>query len=350
MFHSAKLRLTLGYLAVIMLVSISFSAVIYNVSIKELDKGLRHQTTFVIQNGPFPIINGERFETARQEQYEASTHRLILQLAFVNTAMLVVGGLFSYWLAKRSLDPLEEAIETQIRFTGDAAHELRTPLTAMKTEIEVNLRDKNLTLKDAKSVLASNIEEIDKLEALTNALLRLAKNERMNTEAWQRVSLASAVHSAWKRIAADAKTRRIKLDAAGADDVEVFGDHDQIVELFVILFDNAVKYGRDNTLVTVQAGAHDGQVTIKVADQGQGISAEDIEHIFERFYRADQSRTKNTVPGYGLGLSLAERIVQSHGGRIRVASEPGVGTTFTFGLPRAHEVVSEAGKNEAEAA
>jgi signal transduction histidine kinase len=246
--------------------------------------------------------------------------------------MLVTGFFVSSILARRSLRPLEEMLSAQSRFTSDAAHELRTPLTAMKTEIEVSLRDKKLSKDEAVEVLESNLEEVQKLETLTSALLRLAKSdEKVDKTLWNDYRLIDILEGAKDRVAKKANDKSIEI-LLPKSKVKVNGDADQLLELFVTLFDNALKYSAQKSKVEVKVEKLENKVYASVTDQGVGITEVDLPHIFERFYRADQSRSKTKVGGYGLGLSLAKTIAEAHGGKISVESEYKKGSTFTVEL------------------
>lgn len=347
MIKNTVLRLTLGYLTIIMAISLLFSVLVYQVSNHEVGRGLRRGFDVVVQgpgtvgtdDGPVtrvaPLPGGvANFETFREEQLESASHRLQVELGLLNVFMFAGGAAASYWLARRHIDPIHEAMEAQSRFTSDAAHELRTPLTAMKTELEVGLRDKNLSAKEARGLLESNLEEVDKLTSLTNALLRLAHTSSNNdTSHWKPVALKKLILDVTKDYEHSAKQHDIKLDTTAVTDVKVNGDAAQLREAVIILLDNALKYGRDSMTIRLASRQVDGKAELSVADQGIGIKATDLAHIFDRFYRADQSRTKLTVPGYGLGLSLAKTIVEQHGGNIAAHSKLDMGTTFIITLP-----------------
>ena len=205
----------------------------------------------------------------------------------------------------------------------------------MKTEIEVALRSKKMGAKETKEILSSNLEEIGKLETLTEALLRLAKSgHRPDISTWTPVKITDVLEAARDRVLPQATMRNIVFELPSPSAVKLNGDYGQLVELFVVLFDNAVKYGTDKTKVVLTAMQNDQNVVVSVADKGIGIAKEDLPHVFERFYRADQSRTKNTATGYGLGLSVADAIAKSHNGSITAHSDPKAGTTFTVSLPR----------------
>lgn len=328
---SARTKLALTYLAIIMILSLGFSTVFYYQSINEARYGFRRQENQLREFLYFTTPEG--VQKIRDIQLSAFKLNLQRRLVALNLGMLVVGGALSFYLAKRSLRPLEETIESQNRFASDAAHELRTPLTAMKTEIEVTLRDKNLKVAEAKDVLASSLEEINKLESLSGALLRLAKSTReVDKSMWQDYSLVDILKEAKARIDSKAISRKITFRLPKSQ-VTVHGDPDQLIELFVVLFDNAIKYSPERSKVDVKVTKRDDKVKVQVIDHGVGITEIDLPHIFDRFYRADKSRTSSNENGYGLGLSLAKQIVEIHCGEISAKSDFGKGSIFTVEIP-----------------
>jgi two-component system, OmpR family, sensor histidine kinase CiaH len=334
MMNSARTRLALTYLTIIMALSIGFSFYFYHQSTNEANSGLRRQAG---QLGPnLFFTNPDSLDKIRVAGQKEFNRRLRNRLIMLNIGMLTVGTVASFYLAKRSLEPLEESMAAQSRFTSDAAHEIRTPLTAMKTEIEVALRSGKLTSAEARELLNSNLEEINKLESLTSALLRLAKSSQtpVDPQALPVVELGGSFMSALSRVTAAADTKSIVLKTPKTLPYIVHGDPDQLTELFVVLLDNAIKYSPDKTQIVVTAAKSSDHVAVTIKDQGVGIKPDDLPHIFERFYRADLSRTKSvSASGYGLGLSLAESIMKAHGGVIKVSSKPDKGTTFVLEFP-----------------
>jgi signal transduction histidine kinase len=336
MFHSAALKLTFWYLTIIMALSIGCSFAIYYESSNDLARGAQHQVglynDFLRPNnlGPdtFPS-----FQQMRDDQLSKDRASLRTHLIEFNAAVLVLGGLASYALARRTLHPIEEALESQTRFTGDASHELRTPLTAMQTEIEVALRDKNLSSSDARSLLKSNLEEVGKLRALSDGLLRLARRNGVPDDN-ATAELEKIVAQAIDRHQKSASSRKIVINNK-ATKLILKGDPDSLTELVAILIDNAIKYSPRGTEVTITSRRHVKTVLISITDQGEGISVEDLPRVFERFYRTDTSRSKNKAEGYGLGLAIAQQIAESHHGFIDVKSAIGKGSTFTAHLPLA---------------
>ena len=329
---SSRVRLAVTYLAIIMVLSFGFSGFLYAQSVQEAKGNLSRQSTRLRDYLYF--TSPEQIQSIQDNQLQAFKKSLIKRLLVLNLGMFVLGGCLSIILAKRSLRPMERALEAQSRFTSDAAHELRTPLTAMKTEIEVALRSKKLRLSEAKETLSSSLEEVVKLELLTSALLRLARDSRnIDRTYWQHYKLADILQTAYDRLAEKAKLRDIGIELPKTKLI-IFGDPDQLVELFVTLLGNAIKYSPNKSKIQIKAHKdHNSMVVVKVIDNGIGISQIDLPHIFERFYRADHSRNKSKVDGYGLGLSLAESIVKTHNGKITVKSTVGEGSVFTVLLP-----------------
>jgi len=330
LFTSAALRLTLWYLALIMGVSIACTVALYQVSAGDLRKAVQRQIEFYSQ-----VLAPEElqsFSKLRRAQLSNDLTHLRERLVLFNVVILVGGGLASYALARKTMRPLEESLKAQTRFTGDASHELRTPLSVMQTEIEVALRDPKLKISDAKELLASNLEEVNRLKALSEGLLRLAgTSPELKME---RVALKKVVDEAMERSKKPAASRKIKLIKAEANG-QVMGSPSQLADLVVILLDNAIKYSAEGQPVEISAGVKGGQGYIKIIDRGPGISAEDLPKIFDRFYRADSSRSKGQAEGYGLGLAIAKKIADLHHGYIEVKSHLDRGSTFTVKLPAA---------------
>lgn len=328
MFHSALVKLTLLYVLIVMIISISFSVVLFNVSSRELGRGLGNQTQKLRNMPPFSNPFVDELERIRDEQIDESAQNLKLNLIYFNLIIFVSATFGCYFLAKISLRPIESAMEAQNRFTADASHELRTPLTAMRSEIEVNLRDKNLTISEARALLKSNIEEINKLEYLSSALLKLAKVDNEDKKNFKEVDLAKIAESAINKVNKLADKKSIII-SANLKSAKTLGDEASLTELFVILLDNAIKYSPKGSRITIEIKKSDKHLEIVVSDHGMGIKASDLPHIFSRFYRADISRSKEKVDGYGLGLSIAKRIAELHGAKISATSVPGKGSQFT---------------------
>src|SRR5258706_8205521 len=343
MFQSARFRLTAWYLVIIMAISIFFSAFIYIGATREFDRILRIQKMRlqhpeihlkIIQGKPWAI---ESFPTPSQpdpQVEEEERLRVLESLLGVNIIILIISSLAGYFLAGRTLRPIKEMVDEQNRFITDASHELNTPLTALKTTLEVNMRDKNLTLEKAKDVLKSNLEEVGNLQLLSDDMIKLTQYQKLNGKKhFVSLQLSSVLQSAISKISSLARKKNINISTNISETHYIMGDEKNLVELFVILLDNAIKYSPQKKNIIIALKRIDGKVVIAVEDAGIGIKREDIPHNFDRFYRSDESRTKQKTPGYGLGLSIAKRIVDMHKGTISVESEVGHGTVFTVTFP-----------------
>jgi two-component system, OmpR family, sensor histidine kinase CiaH len=331
MFHSTALKLTLWYLAIVLALSLSLSVVIYRFASDELARNTRRQIIFF--NNQLDPVDFNNFAQLRQKQLNQGLNRLRGDFILFNVLVLAGGGALSYALARRTLKPIEESLETQKRFASDASHELRTPLAAILAENEVTLRNSSLTKLQAVKQLHSNIEEVEKLRSLADGLLRLATSDRQ-TKLTEIVSLKEAATEAqkpWSKIAAG-RNIAIKSDFKPA---KVRGDYQSLVDLVSILLDNAVKYSSDGSQVKLNISKQDKEAIISVEDKGKGISAKELPKIFERFYRTDTGRGRNQPGGYGLGLAIAKKIVDLHRGSIEVTSAPERGSIFKIRLPSA---------------
>jgi two-component system, OmpR family, sensor kinase len=228
-----------------------------------------------------------------------------------------------------TLARLENLFATQRRFVADVSHELRTPLTVIKGEVSLM---RKLGGMDEESL--SGIEsEVDRLTRLVGNLLLLAQAESgklpMDLKKVELDTVLLDVFQQVRTLAGD----RINVQIDEIEQVVVTADRDRIKQVLLNIAGNAVQYTPLNGKVTLSLKVAGDQARIVIADTGPGIPAEDLPHIFERFYRGEKSRTRSINTGFGLGLSIALWIVRSHGGGIDVASREGVGTSFIIRLP-----------------
>jgi signal transduction histidine kinase len=343
MFHSTRLKLTAWYLIIIMAISISFSAFIYFGAAREYDRvtrieqyrvhhpvqpGIIPQTPFY-QTDIFPLPPQQDNELVEWEKI-----RVLEALFGVNMIILFLSALAGYFLAGRTLRPIKNMIDEQNRFITDSSHELNTPLTSLKTSIEVNLRDKNFNKERAEEVLQSNLEDVNNLQFLSAELIKLTQYQDQNNNLqFEKFYLSDVLQEAVEKVKSLAKKKNISIKV-DTTKVRIMGDRRSTAELFIILLDNAIKYSLNKTVVNLSIKKIDSKVQVFVKDNGMGIEKKDIPYIFDRFYRADKSRTKQNASGYGLGLSIAKRIAVLHNGNIVVESEFGKGSTFIVTLPK----------------
>lgn len=331
MFHKSSLKLASLYLVIIMAISLFFSATVYRLSIQEFSRGILRPGPTLQRGQNISQQLQNELEAERQIRYDEAKARILNTLLLTNLAILIAAGGLSYVLARRTLKPIEQAHETLERFTADASHELRTPLAAMQSEAEVALMSKKLTVAQAKKVLESNLEEVERLTNLTAGLLRLAHSEAKVQE-FENVEVNTLLLQATEQVRQRSDEKHIRLTPDIQDEVTVLGNRGSLVELFVIILDNAIKYSPDNSTVNIKAQTSGKFTSVMFTDSGKGIKPSEIPYIFDRFYRSDSARSKEDIGGYGLGLAIAKSIVGAHQGEITAKSSP-KGTTIQVELP-----------------
>lgn len=323
MFTAARLKLTAWYVIIIMLVSVIFSGIIYRESTYEIERSLIQQQ-YRFDRRFAPYVTNELLAEAEG--------RVRLALILINAGILTASAIAGYFLAGKTLNPIEKMVTEQKQFVANASHELRTPLTTLRTEIEVALRDKKISLA-TKRLLKSNLEEVTRMQALSDYLLSLSRYQQNTKQlALSATAIKPIIHKSVQQLTPIAKKRKIKL-IEKTQNKYVMGNSDSLSELTKIIIDNAIKYSKNSGKVTVATITEGKNLKINVSDTGVGIKASDLPHIFDRFYRADQARAKLTSGGYGLGLAIAKQIVWLHHGSIAVSSKENKGTTVSVSLP-----------------
>ncbi|HSW85326.1 MAG TPA: HAMP domain-containing sensor histidine kinase [Candidatus Saccharimonadales bacterium] len=313
-----------------MTLSIGFSCVIYQISSHELARQVPSQSLFE-HHGFDGLYYSPDFNQFFQDRLDEGRGELLSRLILLNITVLFLGSALSYYLARRTLTPIENAMASQSRFVTDASHELRTPLASMLVTNDVALRKSKISLPEAKEVIRSNAEDIQHLRELTDGLLSLATQDNSNIKA-DEVSLQAIVTEAINRVLPAAQAKAISIEDNIAD-IKVTGDKQRLEQVMVILLDNAIKFSSKKGKIEILSNSKSKRVLLSIKDYGEGIKSKDLPYIFDRFYRADSSRNKPDAGGYGIGLAIAQQIVERHDGRISVKSKPGHGTTFTVELP-----------------
>ncbi len=231
------------------------------------------------------------------------------------------------------LDRLEHGFESQRRFTADASHELRSPLSRLRTEMEVALR-RPRDRAEYVETLQSCLEEVDRLTLLVEELLTLARLDAGQArEPVERVGLDRIIQDVARRFEPQARERGVQIRTRIEGPVVADIGRGPASLVLANLIDNAVKFSPAGGAVTVSLADGPDEAVVSVTDEGPGIGAEDLPHVFERFYRGQAARAGH-APGVGLGLALTQTIVRAHGGRIEAFNRPEKGTVFALRLPR----------------
>jgi signal transduction histidine kinase len=260
------------------------------------------------------------------EPEEDALHGLLGYMLLGVTVSLAVAAAGGWFLAGKSLAPVRAAFERQQAFIADASHELRTPLAVIRANAEF-VQSEQPDSEEASEILA----ETDRLTSLVDSLLALARGQAP-TAPEVPLDFGALVADSAQAMQPLAGDRKVALEVAATPGLEVRGDPDQLRRLMVILVDNALRYTPEGGRVEVDAHGSNGTAVVAVRDTGIGMDRDALEHVFERFYRADDARTRASG-GAGLGLSIAEQLVHAHGGRISAESAPGRGSIFTVSLP-----------------
>ena len=332
MFTSATLKLTAWYLINLIIICLIFSYIIFELSTSEISSRLERLQIRVEGSSqtltlPGPVTLNE----IRADQTQEARASIFVGLVYMNLAVVTLGGIGSFILARRTLRPIEEAHEAQSRFTSDASHELRTPLAVMKSEIQVALRDPHMSNEEYRELLKSNLEEVDKLTELSHSLLQLSRLEYGDVRRGDKVDIRQTIVSTVEQFSVPKK--RI-LTSFPKNDFSIDGSQPIIADLFHILIDNALKYSPIDSPISIEVTTNGRTCKIIFTNQGAGVNKQDLPKIFDRFYRAARSNKSNEISGYGLGLSLARKIVALHDGAITATSTPNKTTSFIVQLPQ----------------
>ena len=226
---------------------------------------------------------------------------------------------------------LEAAFAQQARFTSDASHELRTPVSVILSQTQTAL-SRERPSSEYREALEACERAARRMRSLTESLLQLARLDAgQETMKRERFDLSRVVRDCVEMVRPLAAERGIQIQS-DVPSLECLGDAERIGQVVTNLLTNAIHFNRDQGEVRLSARTEGDVVFLAVADTGQGIPAEDLPHLFERFYRADKSRSR--IQGRnGLGLAICKAIMDAHGGGIEVSSQPGAGSTFTVKLP-----------------
>ena len=267
--------------------------------------------------------------TALYSGLQKATYAQIV-LGFV---ALLIASVIGYFMAGRALIPIKEAYDRQKQFAADASHELRTPLAVVMASADLLLADPSIENPFLRQVLEDLKSEVKKMTNLVSDLLMVARSDNNALKVKiQRLDLTEILKQVIRTMTPIAEKKNIRLSGEDFRKVMINADEQKIKQLAIILVDNAIKYTPEGGVVLVRLEkVDDTRAVFAVMDTGIGIAPEDLDKVFERFYRVDKARSRE-MGGNGLGLAIAWEIVKLHDGNISVASKLGEGTKFTVEL------------------
>lgn len=281
-------------------------------------------------------IHGETLGYIAVGQNVTTYEELLDNVLLLLIALLIISSIgiavLSYFLAKKSMQPIQTSYEQQRQFVANASHELRTPLAVLYSSLELFEEQMQQNGNDYPHDMMDDMKnEANYMNEMLSSLLYLTRSDQNQIELnITPVDISNLLIQRTRRFAKTVPHLSFRLDVA--EELTIEADKILIEELLYILLKNAVTYTSEGT-ISVYAKKEGSFIKIEVADTGIGIAEDDLPYIFERFYRADKIRNKS---GTGLGLSIAKVILHLHNGQITVNSELGKGTTFTIELPITH--------------
>ena len=264
---------------------------------------------------------------SRQPQIDV-LNNLLKVFIFIGSISLILLLLISIYLTNKTIKPIKETFEKQKQFIADASHELKTPLAIIRTNTSLVLSNKGATVESQSKWLNYINNQIGRMTELLDEMLSLAKlDTNRELQEFKDFDLSKLLNSILLTFEAVIFENRIELESNISENVSLKGDKESIKKVVIILLDNAIKYTNKSGKINVNLQQEKNKIKLKIKNTGEGIKKEDLEKIFERFYRVDSSRARETG-GYGLGLSIAKSIVDSHKGKIYAESNIGKDTSL----------------------
>ena len=297
------LKLTFMYASILCFVSVIFSTIIYSNTVN----------SFNIR--PIKSVQSEAIIKRDNEIKK----EMLFHLIVLDSIIIILGTIGSYFLSKKTLRPIEENLDLQMQFISNASHELKTPITVISMENEVLLREKKHSNEELLNQIKSNLEEVNSLSKLVNILLELARNNKITLE---KVQVTDIANNAIDKLRVLSNKKNINI-LNNLNNLEITANKDILEEVIVIVLDNAIKYSDKNTTIKI----YSKNSKIFIEDEGIGIKEKDLKYIFDRFYRADKS---HSTEGYGLGLSLAKHLTEKMKLKISAYNNKDKGSTFVI--------------------
>lgn len=269
-----------------------------------------------------------------KSNYQVVMYQLLKSFLLVGVLSLIILFIISVYLTNKSIQPIKEAFDKQKQFIADASHELKTPITIIKTNTSLVLSNPDDTVKNQAKWINYINSQTDRMSKLIDEMLSLAKlDAQESTMHFTNMNVSKIIESMMLMFDAIIYENNINLQTDISKNIFINGDKENIKKLFSILMDNAIKHTSKNGTLSIKLFTDKNKVKIIVKNTGKGITSENLERIFDRYYRADNSRVRE-IGGYGLGLAIAKSIVNQHKGKIYAQSTLNKDTSFIIELPK----------------
>lgn len=316
LFLKTRLKLTGLYILIIVIILLIFSQIIY----------------LSVSNNIANNVEGNFTSKKQQDAFiQKENGNLFATIVFANAIVLIIIGLTSYFLAGKTLNPVENTLKQQKQFLSDASHELRTPLSILQTNLDNALKEKKIQPRESKNIL-DNLEEVGRMTALVNDLLLLSRLDVNNSSvSLKKVDLNGLLQNTEERFSSYAKSKKISLFlSSNPSRIFVNGNQELLSRALGNVIKNAIDYNRKNGKVFLSIKENKYAIVV-VKDTGLGIPPKNLPYIFNRFYKAEESRSEHK--GTGLGLAIAREIIEKHKGRVKIDSVLNKGTNVRIILP-----------------
>jgi two-component system sensor histidine kinase CiaH len=317
LFLQARLKLTALYVVIVAIIVFGFSIFLFS----SLERNLRDASEDDFANA-----------NSRAHFIEHTVRPIRNTLLFTDVLIILSAAGVSYWLAGKTLKPVQNALEAQRLFATQASHELRTPLAVMRNDSEVTLRNPRATTSDLRETLSSTIEEIEKMSQLVEDLLVLARSENAQVAAHGNVNIADIQRETLLKLEPLTKQKGLVIISETHGKMDIIGNEQELKRVLINILQNSIEHTDEGGEIRLISQEKKGFVQLNIQDTGCGIATHDLPHVFNRFYKGNRSSEKE---GTGLGLSIVKEIVTQHEGSIEIDSTEGLGTTVRITFPLA---------------
>lgn len=315
-FEKARIKLTLYYIGIMAVILFTFSSALIFTIESRVRHGFRDRIIIRMEDN---------------DPVQDTLDEIKMLIYMIDGVLLTAIGISSYFLAGVTLAPIKRALEAQKKFSADASHDLRTPLAIMTTETEVSLLNKNASTLDLRETLESNLEEIHKMSKLVHDLLLISRGDNQATvHSYSKVDIHAFLSKIIDKLNIQSSEKGLAVNISEYEKIVSKIDVNNFERAITNIIQNSIKYTKKGS-VYIDLSKNENKLSIVITDTGVGISEKDLPHVFDRFYKAEHSRSDNT--GSGLGLPIAKLIVEEHGGEILLTSKINEGTRVHISMP-----------------